>query len=126
MNEIEGFNAWIKGSDPSAIDQIMLTSINAPIRIGRATVLPGDVVLAKKYGVMFIPAHLVEDFVQSAEITALRDKFGHQMLIEKKYLPGQIDSKWTEDIYNDFWNWLDNYDGKLYMTAEEIKEYLNL
>jgi regulator of RNase E activity RraA len=125
LDEIKGFNAWIKGSDPSAINQMMLTSINAPIRIGRATVLPGDVVLAKKYGVIFIPAHLVEDLVRSAEITTLRDEFGHQRLLEKKYLPGQIDSKWTEDINNDFWNWLINYDGTLYMTIEEIQDYLN-
>ncbi len=93
--------------------------------MGRATVFPGDVVLANKHGVIFIPAHLVEELVKSAEITALRDEFGHQMLIEKKYLPGQIDTKWTEDINNDFWDWLENYDGKLYMTIEEIKEYLN-
>jgi regulator of RNase E activity RraA len=125
LSEIKGFNAWIKGSDPSAIDRMMLTSINVPIRIGQATVLPGDVVLAKRHGVTFIPAHLVQDLVQSAEITALRDIFGHQMLIEKKYLPGQIDTKWTEEILNDFWEWLDNYEGELYMKIEEIKEYLN-
>jgi 4-hydroxy-4-methyl-2-oxoglutarate aldolase len=124
LNKINGFNAWIKGSDPSAINRMMLTSINAPIRIGRATVLPGDVVLAKEYGVIFIPAHLVEDLVQSAEITALRDEFGHLRLKEKKYLPGQIDTQWTEEINDDFWNWLNDYEGKLYMTIEEIKEYL--
>ncbi|MBW6501650.1 MAG: RraA family protein, partial [Bacteroidales bacterium] len=49
LSEIEGFNGWIKGHDPSYIMQMSLTSINTPIRIGRATVLPGDVVLAKKY-----------------------------------------------------------------------------
>ncbi len=49
LSEIKGFNGWIKGSDPSYIQQMMLTTINAPIRVGRATVLPGDVVLAKKY-----------------------------------------------------------------------------
>jgi regulator of RNase E activity RraA len=53
LSEIKGFNAWHKGQDPSFINQMMLTSINAPIRVGRATVLPGDVVLAKKYGVIF-------------------------------------------------------------------------
>jgi regulator of RNase E activity RraA len=53
-----------------------LVSINAPIRIGRAVVLPGDVVLAKKYGVIFIPAHLVEELVITSEVTALRDQLG--------------------------------------------------
>jgi 4-hydroxy-4-methyl-2-oxoglutarate aldolase len=124
LEEIDGFNGWIKGCDPSYISQMMLTSINAPIRIGHATVLPGDVVLAKKYGVIFIPAHLVEDLVITSEITALRDEFGHQRLREKKYLPGQIDSRWSEEIRNDFINWLKNYHGKLPMTREELDNYL--
>jgi 4-hydroxy-4-methyl-2-oxoglutarate aldolase len=112
------------GSDPSYISQMMLTSINAPIRVGRAIVLPGDVVLAKKYGVLFIPAYLAEDLVITAEVTVLRDEFGHQRLREKKYLAGQIDSEWTEEIKKDFLNWLSNYPEKLPMTKEELDKYL--
>lgn len=123
LEEIEGFNGWIKGSDPSYIMQMSLVSINAPIRIGRATVLPGDVVLAKKYGVIFIPAHLLEELVITAEVTALRDQFGHQRLREGKYKPGQIDSQWSEEIKKDFINWLNNYPGKLPMTKEELDNY---
>src|SRR5688572_27410890 len=67
LEEIDGFNAWIKGYDPSYIQQMMLGGINIPIRIGRATVLPGDVVLAKKGGVVFIPAHLAEEVLLNAE-----------------------------------------------------------
>jgi 4-hydroxy-4-methyl-2-oxoglutarate aldolase len=124
LNEIKGFNGWIKGSDPSFISQMMLTAIDVPVRIGRATVLPGDVVLAKKYGVIFIPAHLVEELVLTSEVTALRDEFGHQRLREKKYLPGQIDSNWSEEIKNDFLNWLNNYPNKLPMTKKELDDYL--
>src|SRR6478609_6499768 len=122
--EIKGFNGWIKGQDPSYINQMMLTTINAPIRVGRATVLPGDVVLAKKYGTIFIPAHLVEELVITSEVTALRDEFGHQRLREKKYLAGEIDSEWTEAIKKDFLNWLNNYPGKLPMTKKELDDYL--
>jgi 4-hydroxy-4-methyl-2-oxoglutarate aldolase len=124
LAEIEGFNGWIKGSDPSGIKQMMLTSINAPIRVGRATVLPGDVVLANKYGVIFIPAYLTEDLVLTSEVTGLRDEFGHQRLRENKYLPGQIDSKWSEEIKEDFLNWLNNYPGKLPMSKEDLDNYL--
>jgi regulator of RNase E activity RraA len=123
LSEIQGFNAWMKGQDPSFIKEMMLTSINAPIRIGRATVLPGDVVLAKKYGVIFIPAYLVEDLVITSEVTGLRDQFGHQRLREKKYLAGQIDSEWTEEIKKDFLQWLENYPGKLPMTKAELDNY---
>ena len=124
LTEIKGFNGWIKGADPSYIQQMMLTSINAPIRIGRASVLPGDVVLAKKYGVIFIPAYLVEDLVLTSEVTALRDEFGHQRLREKKYLAGAIDSEWSEEIKKDFLNWLNNYPGKLPMSKTELDNYL--
>src|ERR1035437_727043 len=124
ISEIKGFNCWIKGSDPSYISQMMLTTINAPIRVGRAIVLPGDVVLAKQYGVLFIPAYLAEDLVITAEVTVLRDEFGHQRLREKKYLPGQIDSEWTEEVKKDFLNWLSNYPEKLPMTKEELDKYL--
>jgi 4-hydroxy-4-methyl-2-oxoglutarate aldolase len=123
LNEIKGFNGWIKGADPSYIMQMSLTAINAPIRIGRAIVLPGDVVLAKKYGVIFIPAHLVEELVITSEVTALRDQFGHQRLREGKYKPGEIDSMWSEEIRKDFINWLQNYPGELPMTKEELDNY---
>lgn len=124
LSQIKGFNAWMRGQDPSYIKEMMLTTINSPIRIGRATVLPGDVVLAKKYGVIFIPAHLVEELVIISEVTALRDQFGHQRLREKKYLAGEIDSEWTEPIKKDFLNWLNNYPGKLPMTKKELDDYL--
>lgn len=124
LSEIDGFNGWILGQDPSYLDQMMLTTINAPIRIGRTTVLPGDVVLAKKFGVIFIPAHLVEDLVLTSEVTALRDEFGHQRLREGKYKPGQIDSQWTEEIKKDFLDWLNKYPGKLPMTKVELDNYL--
>jgi 4-hydroxy-4-methyl-2-oxoglutarate aldolase len=124
LAEIEGFNGWIKGSDPSYIQEMMLTTINAPIRVGRAIVLPGDVVLANKYGVIFIPAYLLEDLVLTSEVTGLRDEFGHLRLRENKYLPGQIDSKWSEEIKKDFLNWVNNYPGTLPMTKEELDNYL--
>ena len=123
LEEIDGFNAWIRGSDPSFIYQMMLTTINAPVRVGRAIVLPGDVVLAKKYGVIFIPAYLASDLLITAEVTALRDEFGHQRLREKKYLAGQIDSQWTDEIKKDFMNWLKNYPGKLPMSQKELDDY---
>jgi len=123
LEEIKGFNGWIRGQDPSYIFQMSLVSINTPIRIGRATVLPGDVVLAKKFGVIFIPAHLVEDLVITSEVTALRDEFGHLRLKEGKYKPGQIDSQWSDEIKKDFMNWLNNYPGKLPMTKAELDGY---
>jgi 4-hydroxy-4-methyl-2-oxoglutarate aldolase len=124
LEKIDGFNCWIKGYDPSYIQEMMLGGINIPIRIGRATVLPGDAILAKKGGVIFIPAHLVEEVVINAEFIALRDQFGHQRLREGKYTPGQIDQQWTDAIKQDFLKWLDSNSDKLPMSRPELDAFM--
>lgn len=124
LDDIKGFNAWTKGNDPSYIQQMMLSGINVPIRIGRATVLPGDAVLAKKYGVVFIPAHLLEEVVINAEFIGLKDAFGHQRLREQKYTPGQIDTQWTDEIKKDFLQWITDNASKLPMTREELDKFM--
>ncbi len=123
LNKIDGFNGWIKGHDPSYIQQMMLSTINYPIRIGRATVVPGDAVLANKFGVVFIPAHLLADLVINAEFIMLRDQFGIQRLIEGKYTAGEIDTKWNETIVKDFLDWL-NKKKDLPMSREELDKFL--
>ena len=85
LSEIEGFNAWIRGHDPSYIQQMICYNVNGPIRIGRATVLPGDVVLAKYTGVTFIPSHLVQECVLSSELTASRDAFNFFCIQTNKF-----------------------------------------
>ncbi|HEX7458235.1 MAG TPA: RraA family protein, partial [Ginsengibacter sp.] len=53
------------------------------------------------------------------------DQFGFQRLKEKKYLAGQIDSRWSDEIKKDFLNWINNYpDSKLPMTRKELTDYL--
>jgi len=103
---IPDFPVFNRGWDPSFIKDVMLMGINTPVRIGRAAVMPGDVVLAKREGIIFIPAHLAREVVETSEIIQLKDAFGHQRLREGKYTPGQIDRQWTEDIEKDFTRWL--------------------
>ncbi len=124
LSKIEGFNAYTRGFDPSFIMEMMVTGINVPIRIGRAVVAPGDVVLAKREGVIFIPAHLVEKVVITGEFVAIRDKFGHEMLRKGVYTPGQIDTRWTDEIKNSFLKWLDENPDEIPMSREELDEYM--
>ena len=124
IEEIPNFVTFTRGWDPSAIANVMLMGINVPIRIGRASVMPGDVVLGKKEGVFFVPAHLAQEVVEKSEITRLRDQFGHQRLREGKYTPGQIDRAWSEDIEADFKQWLTERKDKLtpYQRETLLKE----
>ncbi|MGK2864412.1 MAG: RraA family protein [Chitinophagaceae bacterium] len=124
LEEINGFNSWVKGYDPSYIQQMMLGGINVPIRIGRAMVLPGDAVLATKRGIVFIPAHLAEEVVLNAEFISLRDQYGHQRLREGKFTPGEIDTQWTDVIKKDFLKWLDENPDKIPMSRKELDHYM--
>ncbi|MFA5816448.1 MAG: hypothetical protein WC865_12590 [Bacteroidales bacterium] len=126
LSEIKGFNGWIRGSDPSAISQMMLATVNAPIRIGRVTVLPGDVVLAKKYGVTFIPAYLVEDLVISSEYTALSDQFNFFCIKTKKfeYNNEKFNNVTPEEFDKAFMDWLNKYPN-LPMPKKELFDYID-
>jgi regulator of RNase E activity RraA len=124
LSEIKGFNAFVRGFDPSYLMESMLMGINVPIRIGRATVFPGDVVLAKKTGVLFIPAHLAEEVVIRSEFIMLRDMFGHEMLQKGVYTPGQIDGRWTDEIKAAFLEWVKNNPEELPMSREALDDYL--
>ena len=104
--EVENFPIFTRGWDPSFLTDVMLMGINTPIRIGRAAVMPGDVVLAKREGVIFIPPHLAEEVVETSEYVRLRDSFGHERLRAGVYTPGQIDAQWTPEIEKDFADWL--------------------
>jgi 4-hydroxy-4-methyl-2-oxoglutarate aldolase len=104
--EIEGFHGFVRDFHPTAIADTTLVGINVPIRIGGVTVLPGDVVLSDPEGLTFVPPHLVEKVVTSSEEVRLRDEWGHQMLREGRYTPGQIDAKWTEAMEAEFQAWV--------------------
>ncbi len=122
LDEIAGFNAFTKGHDPSYIQQMMLTGLNVPIRMGRAYVLPGDLALARKGGVVFIPPHFAEDLIINSEFIQLKDRFGHQRLREGKFTPGQIDGAWSDEIKKDFLSWLNTQ--KLPMTRTELDNFM--
>lgn len=124
LQMVEGFNVWCKGFDVSYMRQTMLVNYNVPVRIGKAIALPGDVVLAKRGGVLFIPPHLVEQIVLTAEFTALTDEFGEDMMRKGICTAGQIDSVWGEEMNQRFVNWVRNYEGKLPMSREQLEKFL--
>ena len=106
VNELADFAVFCRGVDPTAIAEVTLVGVNVPIRIGHATVLPGDVVLGTIEGITFVPPHLAETVVVYSEDTRQRDVFGKQRLAEQRYTSGQIDVPlWAEDIEEDYLGW---------------------
>ncbi|WP_419698616.1 RraA family protein [Mucilaginibacter sp. NFX135] len=124
LKSIPGFNAFVRDFDPSYLEEMVLMGLNTPIRIGHAIVMPGDLVLSEKEGVLFIPAHLAEKVVATAEFIALRDEFGHAMLKSGTYSTGEIDSQWTPAIREAFLKWLVQSDSKVKMTRTQLDAFM--
>lgn len=117
IQEIAGFQVYTRGVDPSALENVMLTGINVPIRIGDVTVLPGDIAIGDPEGITFVPPQLAEKVANETEMDHLIDEWGHTMLREGKYTPGQIDAKWTPKMVDEFNAWLENKGSKLRLPA---------
>ncbi len=124
LKSIPGFNAFVRDFDPSYLEEMVLMGLNTPIRIGHAIVLPGDLVISEKEGVLFIPAHLAEKVVATSEFIALRDDFGHAMLKSGTYSTGEIDSQWPPAIREAFLKWLDQSGSKVKMTRAQLDAFM--
>ncbi len=119
----ETFNGWIRGYDPSGIEQMMTAWVNAPIRIGRITILPGDAILAKKLGIAVIPPHLLHDCVVFCEYITLRDQFSFHCIHTNRFPYINEAFVVDRDVYEKaFLEWLNTQE--LPMPREELDAFL--
>lgn len=125
LEEIAGFNAFVRGFHPSFLEEMVLMGLNTPIRIGHAIVMPGDLVIGNREGVLFIPAHLAALVVSTAEFVNMKDQFGFEMVRSSKYSTGQIDSQWSDEIKNEFLKWLKKHPELGSMTRESLDDIMS-
>jgi regulator of RNase E activity RraA len=125
ISMMKNFNALVRDFHPSFTEDMVLMGLNGPIRIGDAIVLPGDLVLVEKEGVLFIPAHLAEEVVSTGEFVVRKDQFGYEMVRTGKYSTGEIDSQWTDKIKDDFVTWLAGNPELGKMTRAEVDKMMS-
>lgn len=82
--------AYFKDVDPTPIDNVMLTGINVPIRIGGVTVMPGDLVVGDREGVYFIPPQFVKEVLDRADEIRVHDEWTKRKFAEGKYKSSEI------------------------------------
>ena len=90
IRDLEGISpidmgVYIRGVHPTPLRNIVLTGYNIPIRIGGATVMPGDVVFGDSEGVYFIPPEKVKEVVDKADITHIHDEWTKAKILSGKY-----------------------------------------
>ena len=125
LHTIKGFNAFVRDFHPSFLESTVLMGLNTPIRIGNAMVLPGDLVIAQREGVLFVPAHMAEQVIATCEFVNRKDQFGFETVKSGRYTTGQIDSQWTDDIKADFLKWLGQHPELGTMTKAELDKMMS-
>ena len=125
MKAVEGVQVYYRGIDPTPIREFIMKDFNSITRIGKATVLPGDIVYGAGGGVLFIPSHLVEEVVDGAEKTHVKDDFGFEMIRQGKFTTAQIDrATWTEEMLDMLTEWIKNDPrGEKYRGLDWSHEY---
>ena len=125
IKNLKGFNAFVRDFHPSFTEEMVLTGLNTPIRIGDAIVLPGDLDIATVEGVLFVPVHLAEQVVSTSEFVIRKDQFGFEMVRTGKYTTGEIDSQWPDKIKTDFLKWLEKHPELGKMTRDELDKMMS-
>jgi regulator of RNase E activity RraA len=90
IRDLEGIAAfdmagYFRAAVPPAIQGLMVTGINVPVRIGNATVMPGDVVFGDREGVNFIPPQSIQALIDNARITRIHDEWTRMKFDQNKY-----------------------------------------
>ena len=91
-----GMPAYYRGAHPGPLSNAMVSGINVPVRIGGVTVMPGDIVLGDRDGVLFIPPHLAEEVIASAQRQRRRDAWVKGKFDTGKYRSGEIYGRPTD------------------------------
>jgi regulator of RNase E activity RraA len=82
--------AYFRHAHPSPISNVIISGINVPVRIGKATVMPGDLVFGDREGVYFIPPALVREVVDNADVIHIHDEWTRMKFAEGKYKSREI------------------------------------
>jgi regulator of RNase E activity RraA len=95
IRDLEGISemdmpAYFRSAHPSAINNVMLTGINVPVRIGNVTVMPGDLVVGDREGIYFIPPQFAQEVVDKADTVHVHDEWTRKKFDEGKYKSSEI------------------------------------
>ena len=125
MKQVPDVQVYYRGIDPTPIREFVMKDFNNITRIGKATVLPGDIVYGAGGGVLFIPSHLVQEVVEGAAKTHVKDDFGFEMIKAGKFTTAQIDrATWTEEMLDMLIEWIKTDPrGEKYRDLDWAHEY---
>jgi regulator of RNase E activity RraA len=98
IRDLEGIfpldmNLYYRSAHPAAIYNVMVTGVNIPVRIGNATVMPGDIVFGDREGIYFVPPQFIQTILDRADETHVHDEWTKMKLMTGKYKSSEVYSR---------------------------------
>jgi regulator of RNase E activity RraA len=84
LREMTGFPVLAVGFDPRPATQIGV-DWNVPVRVGGATVLPGDAVVADAEAVLFFPASIADQAIERAARIVEQENYERDLVRKKQH-----------------------------------------
>jgi regulator of RNase E activity RraA len=84
LQAMKGFPVLAVGFDPRPASQIGV-DWNVPVRVGNATVLPGDIVVADAEAVVVFPTSIAAEVIEMATATMEQEEYERKLTREKKH-----------------------------------------
>ena len=84
LKEMKDFPVFASGFDPNPALQVGV-DWNVPIRVGDATVLPGDVVVVEEEAVLFFPPQIAAEVIKGARRVVEQENYERSIVRQKKY-----------------------------------------
>jgi 4-hydroxy-4-methyl-2-oxoglutarate aldolase len=102
------WNVVVRDFRPQANSSNLVIGINCPLQIGYVTVMPGDIVLATREGIVFIPPQHAQQVVETSERTRVQDYWAHEGVKKGRFTAQQADGGFTPEMNTEFTKWLDD------------------
>jgi regulator of RNase E activity RraA len=84
LREMAGFPVLAVGFDPRPATQIGV-DWNVPVRVGGATVIPGDAVVADEEAVVFFPAAIADEVIARATRIVAQENYERDLVRRKQH-----------------------------------------
>ena len=83
------FQVYLRRGQASSVrPNLMSVDYQVPVRIGGVTVVPGDILLGERHGILVIPAALAEEVVDAALEKADFEDYQRELLLQGRSIYG--------------------------------------
>ena len=83
------FQVYTRRGQAAAVAPVLMSiDYQVPVRIGNVTVIPGDILVGERHGILVIPAAIADEVVDAALAKSELEEFQRKLLLEGRSIDG--------------------------------------